>query len=67
VCGDFALDGHITCGRARCQEGAQRHRLTPRALFCLAYLADGRLCGESATAVDVERGIVVCAEHAPPG
>jgi hypothetical protein len=36
-------------------------------LFCLAYLADGRLCGEPASAVDVERGIVVCAEHTPPG
>lgn len=24
ACGDFALDGHITCGRVQCGEGAQR-------------------------------------------
>jgi hypothetical protein len=23
-CGDFALDGHITCGRAQCNERGQR-------------------------------------------
>lgn len=26
VCGDFAMDGHITCGRAQCNEGEQRRR-----------------------------------------
>lgn len=24
VCGDVALDGHITCGRWQCNEGEQR-------------------------------------------
>lgn len=24
ACGDFALDGHITCGRVECDEGRQR-------------------------------------------
>ena len=23
-CGDYAMDGHITCGKAQCQEGARR-------------------------------------------
>lgn len=23
-CGDFALDGHVTCGRLECGEAAQR-------------------------------------------
>ena len=27
VCGDFALDGHITCGRVECDEGKQRDPL----------------------------------------
>jgi len=26
VCGDYALDGHITCGRYECNEGEQRDR-----------------------------------------
>ena len=26
VCGDYALDGHITCGRAACKEEEQRVR-----------------------------------------
>jgi hypothetical protein len=25
-CGDYALDGHITCGRVECNEGEQRRR-----------------------------------------
>jgi hypothetical protein len=25
-CGDFALDGHITCGRVECDEGDARRR-----------------------------------------
>lgn len=25
-CGDYALDGHITCGRAACDEGGQRRQ-----------------------------------------
>lgn len=25
-CGDFALDGHITCGRFQCNEGEQRRK-----------------------------------------
>ena len=25
-CGDFALDGHLTCGRAGCDEGGSRER-----------------------------------------
>jgi len=25
-CGDYALDGHITCGRAECNEGKWRRR-----------------------------------------
>jgi hypothetical protein len=25
-CGDFALDGHFTCGRATCDESAARDR-----------------------------------------
>jgi hypothetical protein len=24
VCGDFALDGHVTCGRAECNESRER-------------------------------------------
>ena len=26
VCGDYALDGHITCGKAKCDEAEQRVR-----------------------------------------
>jgi len=26
VCDDFALDGHITCGRFECNEGEQRRK-----------------------------------------
>lgn len=26
VCGDYALDGHITCGRFYCNEGQERER-----------------------------------------
>jgi hypothetical protein len=29
VCGDYALDGHITCGRASCPEWVQRDLLPP--------------------------------------
>jgi hypothetical protein len=36
VCGDYALDGHITCGRASCDEQKQRRKaetLRPQNLF----------------------------------
>jgi hypothetical protein len=26
-CGDFVLDGHLTCGRAECDESAARERI----------------------------------------
>jgi len=26
VCDDYALDGHITCGRVECNEGEQRRK-----------------------------------------
>lgn len=26
VCNDFALDGHITCGRVECNESGQRNK-----------------------------------------
>jgi len=30
ACGDFALDGHLTCGRVECAEGSARdERLAP--------------------------------------
>jgi hypothetical protein len=64
VCGDDALDGKLTCGRVACMDHARRVQRLER-LTCLAYLDDGRLCGEPATTVDPERGMVVCLEHAP--
>jgi uncharacterized membrane protein YkvA (DUF1232 family) len=33
---------------------------------CIAYHEDGRTCGEPAMFVDVQRGGMVCALHAPP-
>jgi hypothetical protein len=26
ICDDYALDGHITCGRVQCDEGEQRRK-----------------------------------------
>lgn len=63
-CGDVALDGHLTCGRAACEEGRQRAQRQRGPLTCLAYREDGTLCGELATTVDPERMIMVCAAHA---
>jgi hypothetical protein len=63
-CGDVALDGHLTCGRAACEEGRQRAQRQSGPLTCLAYRADGTLCGERATTVDTVRMIMVCPEHA---
>lgn len=43
VCGDFALDGHITCGRLECDEQGQRneradiYRLTRAVAHVEAY------------------------------
>ena len=33
---------------------------------CIAYVENGRTCQMPATYVDVQRGGVVCAAHAPP-
>lgn len=30
---------------------------------CIAYLPDGRICGESAKYIDARRGGMVCGEH----
>jgi hypothetical protein len=32
-CGDFALDGHITCGRLQCKEGDERQNEQDKAAF----------------------------------
>jgi hypothetical protein len=33
VCGEYALDGHITCGKADCDEGLQRKILREELLI----------------------------------
>lgn len=65
ACGREALEGHVTCGRVACCEAEQRVHLTPRPYTCMAYLDDDILCDERAITVDLARGIVVCAIHAP--
>jgi hypothetical protein len=37
VCGDFAIHGHITCGRLGCNEGKQRELAAERDRFREAF------------------------------
>jgi hypothetical protein len=38
-----------------------------RQVGCIAYREDGRICGEPAMVLDLQRGGMVCDRHAPQG
>jgi hypothetical protein len=52
------------CFKIPIRDAEARPQLTPRPWTCLAYLDDNHLCGERATTVDPQQGIVVCPEYA---
>lgn len=41
VCGDFAMDGHLTCGRAECSEGRVRREREDEYAARRRWLAGG--------------------------
>ena len=39
-------------------------KINPIPYYCIAYAEDGTICGKPAIVIDVQRGGMVCEEHA---